>query len=84
MNGSMIDHEDKLSASMTVLERRWEEVSTTVRDLREQIASKDEQIADLETQLQQQTEIQESLNREKAEIIARIEGLLARFEELGS
>lgn len=79
-----MDQDDKLSASLTVLERRWEAMTGVARELREQIANQERQIADLEAQALQFQDRQASLEQEKATVIARIEGLLARFDELGS
>ncbi|MBF0125900.1 MAG: hypothetical protein HQM02_01695 [Magnetococcales bacterium] len=84
MNDSMMDHDDKLSASLTVLERKWDGMAGNLHSLREQVARQTTLISELETQVLQQQERQESLEKEKAAVIARIEALLARFEELDS
>lgn len=84
MNEAMMEQEDRLGASLTVLERRWDAMTSTLRELKERVAGQEGQIADLEQQLARQQENQEVLEREKAEVIARIEGLLTRFEELGA
>lgn len=79
-----MEHENKLSASLAVLERRWDDMAGTIRDLREQLAHARKQISDLETQSLEQQEQIDALEKEKAGVIARIEGLVARYEESGS
>ncbi|MBF0271082.1 MAG: hypothetical protein HQL98_03245 [Magnetococcales bacterium] len=86
-----MDRDDKLAASLSDLEHRWKEMARTIREQREQIASLNgkvsEQnglISDLETQVLQLQDRHESLEQEKAGVIARIEGLLVRYEESDS
>ncbi|MBF0438645.1 MAG: hypothetical protein HQL93_05930 [Magnetococcales bacterium] len=80
----MMDQEDKLSTSMGVLERRWDELAGIIRSLRERVAKQETQISEMETQLLEQQERQDGLEKEKAAVIARIEGLLARFEDVSA
>ncbi|MBF0295867.1 MAG: cell division protein ZapB [Magnetococcales bacterium] len=84
MNDALLDHDNTLSTSLTALERRWDGMAEKMRTLREQVASQRQTISELETQVLQQQERIESLEQEKKAVIARIEGLLSRFEEMQS
>ncbi|MBF0191876.1 MAG: hypothetical protein HQL99_12170 [Magnetococcales bacterium] len=86
-----MDRDDKLAVSLSDLEHRWKEMARTIREQREQIAGLNGKVAeqnglisDLETQVLQLQERQDSLEQEKAGVIARIEGLLVRYEESDS
>ncbi|MEO5333277.1 MAG: cell division protein ZapB [Magnetococcus sp. YQC-5] len=80
----MMDHDDKLSASVAVLEQRWNDMAGTIRNLREQIANHKQTISEHETQILQQQEQIEQLTKEKAWVVSRIEGLVDRYEEVDS
>lgn len=84
MNDALLDHDNTLSASLTALERRWDGMAERMRGMREQVTAQGQSVAELETQVLQQQERIDSLEQEKKAVIARIEGLLSRFEEMQS
>ncbi|MBF0263077.1 MAG: hypothetical protein HQL97_14705 [Magnetococcales bacterium] len=88
MNGIPDDQDDKLAVSMSGLEQRWNDMARTIREQRDQIVAMNgqaeahkEAIDDLESQVLMLQERIDALETEKIHVIARIEGLLGRYEE---
>ncbi|GAB0058199.1 hypothetical protein SIID45300_02544 [Candidatus Magnetaquicoccaceae bacterium FCR-1] len=88
MNGIPVDQDDKLAVSMSGLEQRWNDMARTIREQRDQIVAMNgqaeaqkEAIEDLESQVLMLQERTDALEAEKVRVIARIEGLLGRYEE---
>ena len=75
---------------LTSLEQRWDALAGMIRDLRSENAALREELREKETQIergeQDAAQLREQLDglaEEKKRTIARIEGLLARFDDIG-
>lgn len=76
---------------LSALERRWDRLAVTIRDLRdenavllEQLSEQEERVARMEVEAAAKVEEVAELTEEKRRTILRIENLLTRFDDLGS
>ena len=92
--GSGVEHSYASGATqqdpLTALEQRWERLVQTIHDLREENAVLQSQLQEqngkmvhIEQALTAKAEEVTALSEEKRRTIARVEGLLARFDDLG-
>lgn len=79
--------QDPLSA----LESQWDRLAQTIQGLRrenarllEQVQEQGQRIVHLEQEVTDQAEAMVVLSEEKRKTVLRIEGLLARFDDLGT